>query len=242
MSEVRNLETGENRTVVGMFDHVDQAENAINDLKLAGFTPDSISVVTRGKPATEAAETEADEPNEAGQGALAGAIGGGTLGAVLGWLLAGGTALIPGIGPIVAAGIFGATVSGALIGGTLGGVSGALVGQGVPQEDAEEYESYMKDGRTLVTVRPANGQQVEAVYDVFNRNGANMVRRYVINMARPDRATTEAEGASSHTSSVDNYRDGNTYVDEYSPDDEARRRTTPEPQDRDNNLPPTAVI
>lgn len=239
MSEVRNLQTSENRTVVGMFDHIDQAETAINDLKLAGFTPDSISVVTRSKPATEVVETEADEPNDAGQGALAGAIGGGTLGAVLGWLLAGGTALIPGIGPVVAAGIFGATLSGALIGGTLGGVSGALVGQGVPQEEAEEYESYMKDGRTLVTVRPANGQQVEAVYDVFNRNGANMVRRYVINMPQPSLAATEAESA---TSALDNYRNDNTYVDEYSPDVETRTRPTPEQQDRDNNLPPTAVV
>ena len=239
MSELENLETRGNRTVVGMFDHINQAETAINDLKLAGFTPDSISVVTRSKPATEVAENEDNVPNEAGQGALAGVIGGGTLGAVLGWLLAGGTALIPGIGPVVAAGIFGATVSGALIGGALGGVSGALVGQGVPQEEAEEYESYMKDGRTLVTVRPANGQQIEAVYDVFNRNGANMVRRYVINMAQPELSAARAEAATGSPPSPDNYRSGDTYLDDFAPDKEPRTHTRPD-QNRDNNLPPTA--
>jgi hypothetical protein len=221
-----------------MFDHIDQAESAINDLKLAGFTPDSISVVTR-KPAAEVVETEVDDETEAGQGALAGAIGGGTLGAVLGWLLAGGTALIPGVGPVIAAGIFGATISGALLGGTLGGVSGALVGQGVPKEDAEEYETYMKDGRTLVTVHPSNGQQVEATYDIFERNGATMVRRYIMNMAGASRpAATDA--ATVPTQVVDDYRNGATYRDEYTPDGpEGNPRVNPD--DRDN-LPPTAVV
>ena len=118
MSEVKSAETREDRTVVGMFDHVDQAETAINDLKLAGFTPESISVVTRSKPATEVVETGETGSNEAGQGALAGAIGGGTLGAVLGWLLAGGTALIPGIGPVLAAGPLLAAATGGAAPGT----------------------------------------------------------------------------------------------------------------------------
>jgi len=240
MSEVNTVETREDRTVVGMLDQVDQAENAINDLKLAGFSPEAISVVTRTKPATEVADTDVTEDNEAGQGALAGAIGGGTLGAVLGWLLAGGTALIPGVGPVIAAGIFAATISGALLGGTLGGVSGALVGQGVPKEDAEEYESYMKDGRTLVTVHPASGQQVEATYDIFDRNGATMVRRYIMNMAGARRAAATTDEATVPTQVVDDYSNSATYQDEYLPDGTRREPRSNPDNDRDN-LPPTAM-
>ena len=116
--------------------------------------------------------------NEAGQGTLVGSLGGGTLGAVLGWLLAGGTALIPGIGPVVAAGVFGATISGALIGGALGGITGALAGSGIPETEASEYEEHVKGGRTLVTVNAANGTLLEAAMDVFERNNATNTRYY----------------------------------------------------------------
>ena len=168
--------TRSGHTVVGVFDEVSQAEQAINDLKVAGFTPDSISVVTKDRTAQHDL-TEATG-NEAGQGTLVGSLGGGTLGAVLGWLLAGGTALIPGIGPVVAAGVFGATVSGALIGGTLGGITGALAGSGIPETEAAEYEEHVRGGRTLITVNAANGNLLEAAMDVFERNGATNTRYY----------------------------------------------------------------
>ncbi len=164
------------QTVVGVFDRDDDVSKAINDLKVAGFTPESISMVSKDRN-VRADQLDTDH-NEGGQGALAGAIGGGTLGAVLGWLLAGGALLIPGIGPVIAAGIFGATVGGALIGGTIGAIGGALVGQGVPAEDAAEYEGYVKEGRTLLTVNAPTGQMVQSAYDIFERNGANYTRRY----------------------------------------------------------------
>jgi len=175
-------------TVVGVFEHVEQAERAINDLKVAGFTPDAISVVTKDRKV----EVEG-VGNEAAQGALVGSLGGGTLGAVLGWLLAGGTALIPGVGPIVAAGVFGATVGGALIGGTLGGIAGALAGAGVPEDEATEYTEFVKAGRTLVTVNAANGQLLEAAMDVFERNGATTTRYYDQSQPGPGRVFSRGE-------------------------------------------------
>jgi len=184
MEDKDMLNTG--HTVVGVFEDVSQAEQAINDLKVAGFTPDSISVLTKDRQA----QTAIDETlgNEAGQGALVGSLGGGTLGAVLGWLLAGGTALIPGIGPVVAAGVFGATLGGALIGGAVGGLSGALAGAGVPEEEAGEYTEHVKTGRTLVTVNAANGRLLEAAVDVFERNGAISTRYYDLGQTGPGRS------------------------------------------------------
>jgi hypothetical protein len=47
---------------------------------------------------------------------------------------------------------------------------GALVGIGVPKEEAEYYEGEFKSGRTIVTVRP-EGRYDEAV-EVLQRFGA----------------------------------------------------------------------
>ncbi len=191
-------------TVVGVFDDVGQAESAINDLKLAGFTPDSISVVTKDR--NNQHDLDAASGNDAAQGALVGSLGGGTLGAVLGWLLAGGTALIPGIGPVIAAGVFGATLGGALIGGTLGGITGALAGSGVPEDEALEYEEHVKGGRTLISVNAANGTLLESAMDVFERNNASSTRYYDLNNPGPGRSFTRNDtgGTSSYVVSDTN--------------------------------------
>ncbi len=183
MSQMDTTRTGQ--TVIGVFEDAAAAERAINDLKVAGFTPDSISVVTKDR--TEQRELTEVAGNRAEEGALAGALGGGTLGAVLGWLLAGGVALIPGIGPVAAAGIFGATLTGALVGGAVGSISAALVGQGIPEDEAAEYEEHVKGGRSLLTVQAANGQLLQSALDVFDRNNASGVRYYNEGQTGPGR-------------------------------------------------------
>lgn len=188
-----DLKTG--HTVVALFEDVSHAEQAINDLKVAGFTPDSISVITKDRSEQTTLTESVGGGNEAGQGTLVGSIGGGTLGAVLGWLLAGGAALIPGIGPVVAAGVFAATVSGAIIGGTIGGITGALAGSGIPEDEAREYEEHVKSGRTLVSVNAANGNLLEAAMNVFERNNSTSTRYYDLAQPGPGRAYTRPVAA-----------------------------------------------
>jgi hypothetical protein len=172
-----NLTHPQGQTIIGVFDNVDDATAAINDLKVAGFTPDSISVLTRNRDANNTL-VEETEGNEAAKGALSGALGGGTLGAVLGWLLAGGTALVPGIGPIVAAGVLGATITGALVGGSLGSLANALAGAGIPEEQAVEYEEHVKGGRTIVSAFAPTGLMSQSAHDVFERHSATNIRDY----------------------------------------------------------------
>jgi hypothetical protein len=183
-------------TLIGVFDNENAAHDAIQDLKLAGFSGDSISFVSRtgddsilrnDADITDAADVHDDKGPE---GALVGSLTGGTLGAVLGFLLAGGTALIPGVGPVIAAGVFGATVTGALVGGSVGGITGGLAGMGVPDEDAGEYENYFKEGKPIVAVRTLNGNQMESARDVFDRHGANATRTYGDTRLFNDNATT----------------------------------------------------
>jgi hypothetical protein len=161
-----SMATIERSTVVGVFTDRVQAEQAINELRHAGFSDDQIGFILRGNPAVEGT-AQGETGSDAGAGAAAGAVSGGVLGGVLG---AAAALLIPGFGPAIAGGILTATLSGAAIGAAAGGIIGALTGLGVPEEEARYYQGEFEAGRTIVTVKAANRYQ-EAL-DILRSNGA----------------------------------------------------------------------
>lgn len=173
--------------VIGVFETHARAEQAIADLKAAGFEDSKIGLVYRdadGKMVKTGAadETYAEEAGVAG--AVAGAAGGAAIGA---GILAG---VIPVIGPVLALGTLGTILVNAAGGAALVGLAGALIGWGIPEEDAAFYEGEVKSGRYLVTV-DANGQEAEAKAILhrtggFDRSGWSAVRA--------DRANILAEG------------------------------------------------
>jgi hypothetical protein len=78
--------------------------------------------------------------------------------------------VIPVVGPAIAAGTLGIVVSNAAAGAGIAGLVGALVGAGIPQEEASYYQSEFESGRTIVTVQAAN-RRGEAV-SILSTNGA----------------------------------------------------------------------
>jgi uncharacterized protein (TIGR02271 family) len=68
---------------------------------------------------------------------------------------------IPGVGPIIAGGALASTLAGAGIGAAAGGLLGALMGMGIPEEDARHFDEGFRSGGTLVTVN-AQGREEEA--------------------------------------------------------------------------------
>jgi hypothetical protein len=84
--------------------------------------------------------------------------------------------IIPAIGPVLAGGLLAGLLASTAAGAAAGGVVGALVGLGIPEEEARYYESELKIGRTLVTVK-ADDRFADAdailrrcgAYDVTNR-------------------------------------------------------------------------
>jgi uncharacterized protein (TIGR02271 family) len=164
-------------TVVGVFHERDDAREAIEALKDEGFAPDTISILSPDKQATQSMAEETG--THAGSGAATGAVAGGLLGGLGGWLVGIGALAIPGVGPFIAAGAFATALGGAAIGAGVGAIAGALVGMGVPKEEAEYYEGEVKSGRTLVTVR-ADGRYDEAqrtlrqhgAYDIESRDAS----------------------------------------------------------------------
>jgi len=145
------MTTTERSTVVGVFRDREDAREAIEALKDDGFNPDTISILSPDKQATQTIAE--DTGTHAGAGAATGALAGGVLGGLGGWLLGIGALAIPGVGPFIAAGAFAAALGGAAIGAGVGAIAGALMGMGVPEEHAEYYEGEAKAGKTLVTVR-----------------------------------------------------------------------------------------
>ena len=151
-------------TVVGIFATRSEAEAALRDLRAAGFKDEKIGLVARnasGEMVDESGDTYADE------GAVAGAVAGAGVGTLVGLGVIAG--VIPVIGPAIVAGTLGTILTNAVGGAALAGLVGALVGFGIPEEDARYYESEVKSGRYLVTVS-AGGRSSEA-WSILNRHG-----------------------------------------------------------------------
>jgi len=170
------------QTVVGLFDHISDAQQVVSELAKAGFSRDKISLVV-GDQANEyakhlnkgttntAASGAADDDVTAGEGAGFGAAVGALTGVIAGL----GLMAIPGIGPVLGAGplIAGLTGAGvgAVAGAATGGVVAGLIKSGLPEEDAQYYAEGVRRGGALVTVTGPEDMARKA-YEIMNRNNA----------------------------------------------------------------------
>ncbi len=173
------------KTVIGLFDDFQTAQNAVQSLVNRNFSRDDISVAANNTAAGINADTLENAPQGEGRkeamaegaktGAGTGAVIGTGVGGVLGLLASLGTIWIPGIGPIVAAGPLVATLTGAGIGAAAGAAVGGLVGAltqvGVPEHDAHFYAEAVRRGSALVIVR-AEDNRVDDIAEVLSEHGA----------------------------------------------------------------------
>lgn len=177
------MHTTHHSTVVGVFENRGQADRAVDDLRRAGFRENQIGVVARDSEGTTMTDHEEDSGTLAEEGAVAGAIAGAGVGGLIGLgVLAG---VIPILGPAIAAGTLGTILLNAAGGAAIAGVAGALVGLGIPEEEARFYEGELSSGRYLVTVQ-ADGRHDEA-WAILQRHGG-----YNRHNVRTGAATTTA--------------------------------------------------
>jgi hypothetical protein len=156
-------------TVIGLYDRLEDAQNAVSELVSAGFPREDISIVaadTEGKFKTYVGESSA----EGGEGVATGAGIGAAVGGLGGLLIGIGALAIPGIGPVLAAGPLASALIGAGVGAVTGGLLGALVDAGVPEEQANLYAEGVRRGGTLVKVTAPEDRVDEAnrIMDRFN--------------------------------------------------------------------------
>src|SRR5207248_2523435 len=126
-------------SIVGVFDSAVDAERALEQLRVQGVKPEEVSVMMRDARASETEEPVTTASNVAG-GATTGAALGGLLGSLAGWMVSIGAIAIPGVGLVIGAGVLAATLTGLAVGAAAGGLIGALLGLGMPEEHAREYQ------------------------------------------------------------------------------------------------------
>jgi uncharacterized membrane protein len=178
------------RTVVALFDDYDTANSAVQELINNGFNREDISYMANdpsgdyarrlGIPQTGAAAQDVRKETTETSGAGVGAGIGAAVGGIGGILIGLGALMIPGIGPVVAAGPLAAVLSGLVgagAGAVAGGILGALVDMGIPEETASYYAEGIRRGGTLITVRTDDYMSDRAV-EVLNRhNPVNLKER-----------------------------------------------------------------
>lgn len=158
------------RILVALFRSRAEAEEAIRDLKDAGFPNENIGVATHDRidaPQPEPAPESAAPSMEAAAGA--GAVSGGVVGGLLGLI---GSLLIPGVGPVVLGGVLASALMGAGIGAATGGLVGALTTMGVPESEAQYFDEGLRAGGTLVTVR--GNARIDEAFAILQRRGADL--------------------------------------------------------------------
>lgn len=161
------------KTVVGLMNNRDEAENVVQDLVNSGFRRDTISIMASDEePTGLQGEEDRGEVEARTKGAVKGVEVGAAVGGIAG-LVVGltGLAAIPGIGPVIAAGPIVALLSGAGMGAVAGGAIGALTKMGVTEEDARYYAEGVRRGGFLVTVA-ADDDSAEKAADIMRLHGA----------------------------------------------------------------------
>lgn len=145
---------------IGLFDDAVSAAEAAKRLRALGVPADRVSIVARTHDEEETVARIADaSPGSELEDSLTGS----RLGELSGYLLAAAALVVPGVGPIVAAGPLAAGL-GEAAGHLLGGIARALGDAGLPTAQAERWEERVRAGAVLVGahVAAADGETARA--------------------------------------------------------------------------------
>ena len=148
--------------VIGIYDSMPKAEEAVYKLDRGGFPIKQVSIVAQHLQ-SERRVNDYVTVSDAGQ---TGAMTGAWLGGLLGFLTGAAFIWIPGFGPLIVAGHLASVllplvggIDGAIAGAGWGGALGILVGVGVSKAHIIKYEDHVKAGKYLVI---AHGSDEEA--------------------------------------------------------------------------------
>ena len=158
------------KAVFGIAKSESQAINMADQLKVAGFTNNDVSVLFPDKQGSK--DFAHEQHTKAPEGAAAGGASGAVLGGALGWMVGIGALAIPGLGVFIAAGPIMAALAGAAGGAAAGGLTGALIGMGIPEYEAKRYEGKVKDGNILLSVHTEDSTERDRAKKILENGGA----------------------------------------------------------------------
>ncbi|HVB37561.1 MAG TPA: general stress protein [Vicinamibacterales bacterium] len=147
--------TSKHSSVVAVYDTHAEAEKAIRALATSGFDMKQLSIIGRDYSTEEGVVGYYNAGDRMMAWGKTGAFWGGIWGMIFGSALF----VIPGVGPLFAAGpivawIAGALESAAVVGG-LGAIGAGLVSIGIPRDSVLNYETQIKAGKFVVIAHGA---------------------------------------------------------------------------------------
>jgi hypothetical protein len=167
-------------TVAGIFNSTAEAERAVEGLRSTNIGEDHVSLLTPGTSRRQLEDVQTTETEQPGMGSALGGTVGGALGIAGGLHLGAAAAslLVPGVGPVLAAGLIGAALLGAG-----GAATGALIGdsaedsmvKGLPHDELFVYEDALRRGRSVVLVVADDEERAAAARGVLAQAGAESV-------------------------------------------------------------------
>jgi hypothetical protein len=137
-------------SVVAVYPHIDQAEEAVRKLAGGGFPVDHVSIIAKDLGSEKKVHGFVTPCDVAKSTAKTGAW----MGGIFGLLVGAAFVWIPGVGPLVVAGPLAAALlgglEGAVAGAAVSGVLGWLVSLGISKEHILKYEQSVKAGKYLL--------------------------------------------------------------------------------------------
>jgi hypothetical protein len=174
---MNNTPTQDQNSVVAVFSQNSAAENAIKELKDGGFDIKKLAVVGRDY------QTEADVVGFYNTGDRMKYWGkwGAFWGGLWGLLFGAAFLIVPGIGPVVAAGSIVdwiiAALEGAIVVGGLSALGAGLYSLVIPKNSVVKYETSIKAGK-FVLVAHGTAQEVAKARDMLKTSGAEQIDSY----------------------------------------------------------------
>jgi len=167
-------------TIVGIFKSRSDGEQAVKKLEATGIPKDRITLLAPGVADDRLAEVRTTEAEQPGMGKALGATVGGALGVAGGVPLGAAVAsfFVPGVGPIIAAGLLGAAilgVGGAATGAAAGEAMEGGLAHGLPHDELFVYEDALRKGRTVVIGFAKDEEQAERGRRVLGETGAESI-------------------------------------------------------------------
>jgi hypothetical protein len=168
-------------TVVGIFQSRTEAEEARLKLHMLGVDNDKIATLSPGITDRQVqSEIRTSDSEAPGMGAALGGTVGGAVGAATGASLAAAATslLVPGVGPVLVAGVLGATLfgaSGAFAGVVVGSAVEHGLGDGLPHDDLYLYEDALRKGHSVLLVGAKDADLADKVRGTLAQAGAESV-------------------------------------------------------------------
>jgi len=170
------------KTVIGLFEQYTDADFVVSELQRRGIRRDQLNVLAREETVRDRLLAGAQMTHDpVADGIGAGATGGALAGGLVGLLAGISAAAVPGVGPVYAAGALWSalfsTAAGASLGAVGGSLIGAIMGWGLPEEEAHLYAEGVQRGAILVAAHVPD-EAVPQVESLMNDGNAVDIEAY----------------------------------------------------------------